>query len=165
MVTGPEPRGRVRPGEERDEEAVQRITEQVFTVFGEYSWLPGYLGHPGVWTYVHETGGRVDGFAMLGILDAREEPGDRIGDLLAIAVCPGRQDRGIGRALLARIVEKARALTDSLGLVELRLTVAEPNDRARHLFETFGFEAVDGDHGRYERGQRALRLRLGLEPE
>lgn len=142
------------------------ITEEVFSIFGEYgSWLPGYLGHPGVWTYVFEQGGRVDGFAMLAVLDGEGGGKDRVSDLLAIAVRPTAQDRGIGRALLGRILEKARAIRTGLVLEEVRLTVADTNSRARHLFATFGFEEVAGDHGTYEKGQKALRLRLRLAEE
>ena len=138
------------------------ITEAVFTVFGEYgSWLPGYLGHPGVWTFVYEEHEQANGFAMLGVLDP-EDDGTRAADLLAIAVRPGCQDRGIGRSLLARVVDKAMTLKGILGVHEVRLTVADTNERARHLFGEFGFEPIPGDHGLYEKGQRALRLRLRL---
>lgn len=169
MVSKPRLPGRVRSGRSEDLPTVHAITVAVFSVYGEYgSWLPGYLGHPGVWTLVYEEEGKVVGFAMLGVLDVEGQApgpgrgGGRVGDLLAIAVQPGAQDRGIGRALLGMVLDKATRLREVLDLEEIRLTVADDNDRARHLFGSFGFEAIEGDHGHYERGQRALRLRLRL---
>ncbi len=155
--------GRLRAGAEADEPRVREIAEEVFTVFGEYgSWLPGYLVHPGVWSWVWEIDREVVGFAMLGILEP-EAPGDgRLGDLLAIAVCSTHQGRGGGKALLLRMGEKARQLKGMLDLREVRLTVAEPNLQARRLFEQFGFVDLGGDHGFYDKGQRALRLRWVL---
>ena len=44
----------------------------------------------------------------------------------------------------------------------LRLSVAENNDRARRLFDELGFVAVEGDHGLYDGGQRALHMTLPL---
>lgn len=155
--------GAVRPADARDRPAVLEITEAVFSVFGEYgSWLPGYLDHPGVWSFAHERDGRVCGFAMLGLLDPDPSARTRAAELLAIAVDPRHQGAGVGRALLRVVVEKGRELADSAGVEELCLTVAEPNRAARTLFARFGFDELPGDHGLYERGQRALRLRLPL---
>jgi ribosomal protein S18 acetylase RimI-like enzyme len=156
--------GRIRAGRVQDEEAVRRIADEVFTVFGEYgSWLPGYLVHPGVWSFVYELSGRVVGFAMLGILEPEERGAGRLGDLLAIAVEEESQCRGVGQALLERIREKAHQLQSSHDLREVRLTVAEPNRSARQLFNRFGFEEIPGNHGCYDKGQRALRLRLKID--
>lgn len=157
------PTGRIRIGRAKDADEVRRITEAVFTVFGEYgSWLPDYLTHPGVWTYVYAEEGRILGFAMLGVLDTDETDATRLGDLLAIAVRPSDQGRGVGTLLLERIVEKANRLHEAIKLREVRLTVAEPNDGARRLFDRFGFVPLQGDHGFYDKGQRALRLGLKL---
>lgn len=159
-------RGRVRPGRVQDEDDLRWIAEEVFTVFGEYgSWLPNYLAHPGVWSFVYEERGKVVGFALLGVLEPEKEDGGRQGDLLAIAVCKSHQCRGIGTLLLGEVKEKARHLRRLINLREVRLTVAEPNERAQGLFSRFGFFPVEGDHGYYDKGQRALRLRLPLETE
>jgi len=155
--------GTIRGAGPRDQPAVRRIAEEVFAVFGEYgSWLPGYLEHPGVWSYVYEVEAQVVGFAMLGILEPEDEKGGRVGDLLAIAVSHAMQGRGVGSALLGQVAGKAKQLKTCLQLEEVRLTVADTNEAARRLFESFGFRAMDGDHGHYDKGQRALRLRLRL---
>jgi len=156
-------RGHVRPGRLQDEDEVRAIADQVFTVFGEYgSWLPGYLSHQGIWSFVYEERGEVIGFAMLGVFEP-EAPGEgRLGDLLAIAVRASDQGRGVGTKLLEKVTEKARQLVSVVSLQEVRLTVAEPNVRAQRLFARFGFLPVEGDHGFYDKGQRALRLGLVL---
>lgn len=155
--------GQVRPGRASDEAEIRWITDAVFTVFGEYgSWLPGYLTHPGVWTFVYQERGKVIGFSMLGMLEPEAGGRKRLGDLLAIAVKPGEQGRGIGTRLLEETTAKARLLKKVMDLAEVRLTVAEPNEGARRLFARFHFVPLEGDHGFYDRGQRALRLRLML---
>jgi len=155
--------GEIRPGKLQDEERVRRIADEVFAVFGEYgSWLPGYIAHPGVWSFVYEEDAVVLGFVMLGVIEPEERGAGRLGDLLALAVADGHQGRGLGTALLEKVCEKARYLKHVVNLEEVRLTVAEPNERARRLFAWFGFVPIEGDHGRYDKGQRALRLRLAL---
>lgn len=151
--------GCLRPGRAEDEEAVRAIADEVFTVFGEYgSWLPGYLTHPGVWSFVFEKRRVVVGFALLGVLEPDEQSGGRLADLLAIAVRASHQGQGIGTMLLERVVQKSRYLRHTIDLEEVRLTVAEPNSRARRLFARHGFTPIEGDHGFYDKGQRALRL-------
>lgn len=153
----------LRPGRLQDEDQVRRIADEVFAVFGEYgSWLPGYLAHPGVWSFVYEEGGEVIGFVMLGVLEPESKGAGRLGDLLALAVAERHQGRGVGTALLEKVRDKALHLKKVLDLREVRLTVAEPNERARRLFARFGFVPIEGDHGCYDKGQRALRLRLPL---
>jgi ribosomal protein S18 acetylase RimI-like enzyme len=157
------PEGHVRPGRAVDEEEIRWITDAVFSVFGEYgSWLPGYLTHPGVWTFVYLEEGEVLGFSMLGMLEPEAGGRQRLGDLLAIAVSPDHQGHGIGTRLLEETTARARVLKKVVGLAEVRLTVAEPNEGARRLFERFHFQPLEGDHGHYDKGQRALRLRLKL---
>jgi len=147
----------------QDEVEVRRIADEVFDVFGEYgSWLPGYISHPGVWSFVYEVNGELAGFAMLGVLEP-ESPGEhRIGDLLAIAVRARYQGQGVGTLLLTRVTEEAQKLKETMDLQEIRLTVAEPNRGAQRLFHRFGFAHIGGDHGHYDKGQRALRLGLVL---
>jgi ribosomal protein S18 acetylase RimI-like enzyme len=155
--------GRIRPGRFDDEDAVRTIADEVFAVFGEYgSWLPSYLSHQGVWSFVYEEAADVVGFAMLGIFEPERGGEERTGDLLAVAVKGSHQGRGIGTALIEAVTERARVMARVMRLREVRLTVAETNERARGLFGRFGFVPVDGDHGFYDKGQRALRLGLVL---
>ena len=79
-------------------------------------------------------------------------------DLVAIAVAPAWQSRGIGRRLLAH-VERASGRLALEADVSIRLAVAEDNTPARTLFEKAGYVLVAGAEGVYPRGQRSLTLR------
>jgi ribosomal protein S18 acetylase RimI-like enzyme len=58
-----------------------------------------------------------------------------------LAVVPELRGRGIGRALLRAVEERARAL----GCCKLTLEVVQENTQARALYERFGF--ADGAPG------------------
>jgi GNAT superfamily N-acetyltransferase len=63
-------------------------------------------------------------------------------DTLPIVIAPGARRQGIGRRVLLRLVDRARAL----GWSELRVREVFPaNDAAHHLFSSLGFVAVPGD--------------------
>ena len=71
----------------------------------------------------------------------RDEPGygfvdERIPEL-TIAVVPSRRGKGLGRELLAKLLERARAE----GYRELSLSV-EPDNPAIRLYEDYGFTKV-----------------------
>jgi [ribosomal protein S18]-alanine N-acetyltransferase len=60
------------------------------------------------------------------------------GDVLTIGVRPESQGRGIGAMLLTALLEEAGVR----GCGEVFLDVRADNDRARRLYERFGFTAV-----------------------
>jgi ribosomal-protein-alanine N-acetyltransferase len=137
---------------------VRRLAGECFAALGDYRpVLPDWLRHPGVTTHIAEEEGVRVGFTMLGFY-GDEQAGAYVADLLAIAVAPEAEGRGIGGQLLTHAIAEARAARRYLPLTELRLTVAEDNQRARRLFARFDFTEVPGDHGRYDGGQRALVL-------
>ena len=76
-------------------------------------------------------------------------------DLVAIAVRPEYQTRGVGQRLLTGALETASHLVPAVD--RLWLVVADGNARAQRLFSRNGFRAVDGV-GVYPGGQRALRM-------
>ena len=80
-------------------------------------------------------------------------------NLLAIAVLPAWQARGVGRRLLERVEAVAADSIANDGTAYVRVTVAEDNTRARRLFERSGYEALPGHEGAYPVGQRSLELR------
>jgi ribosomal protein S18 acetylase RimI-like enzyme len=123
--------------------------------------LPKWFHLPGVLTWVSEDGDANTGYVMLAFF---REGDALVGDVLAIAVRPEFQGRGIGRMLLQHAVQICEETAEHSPVVGVRLSVAATNDRARHLFETSGFHEVDGDFGSYEGGQKALHMRRPINP-
>ena len=76
---------------------------------------------------------------VLGFSTFKARPLVNVHDL---AVLPEHRGRGVGRALLAAVERKARAL----GCARVTLEVQENNGRARRVYERAGFaQAVYGD--------------------
>ncbi len=117
--------------------------------------VAGVLGGPGAFGLIARAAGRAAGFAL----------GRTVSDeceLLAMGVSPTQRRRGLGRALLARVL--ARAAAD--GAAAVCLEVAEDNGAARALYHAAGFTGVGRRKGYYQRRGRpavtALVLRLDL---
>jgi ribosomal protein S18 acetylase RimI-like enzyme len=155
---------RIRRGGPADAPLVRAIAEQVFAHFGDYGRiLPTWLLHEGVITHIAEEGERAVGYTMLGfypiaLVDGGAAGEGLVADLLAIAVAPEAQGRGVGKRLLQHAIDHVRAARRRLTIRELRLSVADTNTRARRLFTRYGFELVDGEHGFYDGGQVALHM-------
>ena len=66
-------------------------------------------------------------------------------EIIAIAVDPDRQGRGVGRCLMAAAAEVLSALE----LPDVYLWVYRDNHRARGFYEALGGRLVDQDHERY----------------
>jgi ribosomal protein S18 acetylase RimI-like enzyme len=161
---------RIRRGGVGDVDFVRRVAVDVFSHFGDYGRiLPGWLLHEGVLTHIAEEElaeaqtptqtidrARPVGYTMLGFYPVPRE--EFVADLLAIAVAPYAQGRGVGKRLLEHAIRHVQAAKRRLQLREMRLSVADSNDRARALFSQFGFEVVEGDHGWYDGGQLALHM-------
>ena len=136
-------------------EFVRALSVEVFARFGDYgASLSETMALPWVRTLVAEAERKPVGFAMYSL----EEIGAGEIDLVAIAVAPAWQSRGIGRRLLAH-VERASGRLALEADVSIRLAVAEDNTPARTLFEKAGYVLVAGAEGVYPRGQRSLTLR------
>jgi ribosomal protein S18 acetylase RimI-like enzyme len=155
----------IRPAHARDRAFIHDLAMRVFSRLGDYERiLPEWLGHQGVLAFIVEEEGAPLGFTMIGFYPiGRGDPrGHYAADLLAIAVDPDAQRRGIGRLLVEHAIAIARSMRRRWPVVELRLVVAEDNPRAFSMFRAAGFAPVVGDYGRYSRGQRALHMRLEL---
>lgn len=147
----------IRRAGREDAPFVREVAEQVFAELGDYGRiLPTWLVHDGVLTHVAEAQGGPVGYTMLGFYTVEE--GRYVADLLAIAVSPFAQGHGIGKQLLDHAIAQTVLAQRRLPVGELRLSVAEPNLRARRLFTQFGFQFIEGEHGRYDGGQRALHM-------
>ena len=60
--------------------------------------------------------------------------------LFGMYVAPEMEGRGVGRALLAACLERARGIP---GLEQVNLSVTATNERARRLYEAAGFRALE----------------------
>ncbi len=160
----------IRRAEVQDHPWIVATGAEAYQDLGDYTRiLPSWLEQPGVLAWIdHDIQGRGRGFAMLGFYT--EEPAQRngappqvIADLLALAVLPTYQRRGIGSKLLVHVIEVAERVAPASHISQLRLTVAEDNRAAQRMYARTGFEMVEGA-ATYDRGQRALRMVRALGP-
>jgi ribosomal protein S18 acetylase RimI-like enzyme len=152
---------RIRRGGAEDVGFVRSVAIAVFAHLGDYGRiLPSWLLHEGVMTHVGEEGGRPIGYTMLGFYPIPRE--EFVADLLAIAVAPEAQGRGFGRRMLEHAIAQAQSAQKRLRVRELRLSVADTNQRGQQLFVSAGFAFVPGDHGYYDGGQLALHMSRAL---
>ena len=176
-ATDERPERRLRPASPRDRAFLAELSGRVFGKYGDYDRLiPEWLGGPGVRGLIALDGDEPVGFALTCLVQLPDlwrirrrarGPSRRGGmavDLLAIAVVPERQGRGVGRWLLREVVARARDMAGStdLPLVDVTLTVARENDAARRLFESVGFREVQRERTTYPRGQEAVQMALPI---
>ena len=135
---------------------MREVAGEVFSAYGDYRpLLPKWFNVPGVMTFICEDDRATTGYVMVGFFREKEH---LVGDVLAIAVVPELQNRGIGRMLLEHAVLVCEQTSEHSPVRAIRLSVAHTNVRARHLFESCGFALVEGDFGTYEGGQTALHM-------
>ncbi len=161
---------RCEPG--RDADWIRRTAALVYAELGDYGKIiPSWMNHTGVMTFVEvaeDDGVEIRrGFILVGFYEP--EPGDLsrgllVADLLAIAVAPEHQRRGVGRTLLDFAIDVAAEASHHAPVREIRLTVAATNTPALALFRGAGFEVLDAQHGAYDGGQRAIRMRRAIGP-
>ena len=138
----------VRGSKAADLDFVRALCRRVFLAYGSYhEYVESWFHDERVTTLVAETGGAPAGFVMF-----TASGGFRTADLVAIAVAPEIQSRGIGKALLSKCLD---ALRVSKEIDEVRLQVAEGNARAQRMFARSGFR-LRPETGVYPAGQRAL---------
>lgn len=159
----------IRRAELADHPWIVATGAEAYRDLGDYTRiLPSWLEQPGVLAWIdHDLHGRGRGFAMLGFYmdepTRAGEPSEVVADLLALAVLPAFQNKGIGSKLLHHVIEVAERVAPSSKISTLRLTVAETNLGAQRLYARNGFRIVDGS-ATYDRGQRALRMARPLKP-
>jgi ribosomal protein S18 acetylase RimI-like enzyme len=162
----------IRRAEVTDHPWIIATGAEAYQDLGDYTRiLPSWLEQPGVLAWIdHDLQGGGRGFAMLGFYmedpsGTGSGPAQVVADLLALAVLPSHQRRGIGSRLLAHVIDVAERVAPASRIHALRLTVAETNTGAQRMYARAGFRVVDGS-ATYDRGQRALRMArpLGTTP-
>jgi len=152
----------IRRAIEADHAWISQLSAEVYRDLGEYGTvMPQWLIQPGVVGWIDEERGERRGFAVLGFYQDRVagSVGLRtVADLLAIGVAPRYQRRGIGTQLLQHVIGVVGAVSMTHGIPDLRLTVADTNVIGQRWYERSGFRVVDGEHGTYANGQRAIRM-------
>lgn len=161
----------IRRAELADHPWIVATGAEAYADLGDYTRiLPSWLEQPGVLAWIdHDLSNRGRGFAMLGFYLEQSEPppagaipqtmqsSQVVADLLALAVLPAHQRRGLGTKLLHHVIEVAERVAPSSKITSLRLTVSETNTSAQRMYARNGFRVVDGS-ATYDRGQRALRM-------
>jgi ribosomal-protein-alanine N-acetyltransferase len=147
-----------RPVKALDLDRAAALHRQAFEPLGERPWtrrdMAELLASPGVAGLFVEVEGREDGFALWRTVADEAE-------LLTIAVQSDRRRHGLGRALLAAVVGRAR----HGGAQCLFLEVGADNAPARSLYSQAGFVEVGRRPDYYRRHTGfadALVLRLTL---
>ena len=130
------------------------MSGEVFSLYGPYSRTVNRWFESGLTlTLLSEVSDNPVGFVMIGAL-----PGDREGEtraeILAIAVAPGFQRRGIGKALLRCAEERV----EQWGEKRLFLHTAKENHLAQKLFLTNGYRPIALKKSFYPCGQDALMM-------
>jgi ribosomal protein S18 acetylase RimI-like enzyme len=164
----------VEEAKPEDVVAVREISQEIFSAYGDYArLLPRFFSSQGVTSYVAREGARenarenaretarVVGFLLLGFLPWTGGDGcsERwIADVLALGVRPSHQRKGIGKALMTRMLQLVSEMEEWREVREVQLVCAESNLLALDFFRQFGFQVVDPHHGTYAGGQKALRL-------
>ncbi|MBP6628709.1 MAG: GNAT family N-acetyltransferase [Kofleriaceae bacterium] len=145
-------------GNTADHDWAAHLGAEVYASLGNYAQiLSAWLDQPGVslWIEGRAVGDR-RGLAMLGYV--ADEAGQVVADLLALAVEPAWQRRGIGGALLAHVIRVAERSAGALGVERLGLTVVHDNWVGRRMYERAGFVVADAEVGSYAGGQRAVHM-------
>lgn len=99
---------------------------------------------------VAESGGEIIGYAGLFSPSSGVEA-----DIQTVTVVKQRQNQGIGRALLANLLEEAARRAAPAVLLEVRVG----NESAIHLYESFGFVEIARRPNYYGRDLHALVMR------
>ena len=156
---------RVRPIVVEDLAWLSPLADRLFSTFeeGYGEAVARWAVDPNVWGWAAE-GDEPVGFVLAAGIGLVGDGQPRILDVLAIGVDDSVRRHGVGRRLIARVLEQARV---DAGVREVRCTVAadnsapegrEGNSAARALFTQAGFVVDKEDDGTFPGGQRAVRL-------
>lgn len=140
----------VRSMRTADIEVVLEIEAETFSSPWQHETFSALLDRPGVELLVLEDAAEgVIGYAVLWcVLDQ--------GELANVAVAQGRRGRGLGRHLIARVLDVAR----DRGVTKMYLEVRSSNDRAAELYRRFGFTEVGLRRDYYDAPREDARIMM-----
>lgn len=102
----------------------------------------------------------------LGVVTIEREGGrdkrSHIAWVLRMYVARAHAGKGIGRALMAQAIARARAMP---GVAKVNLTVAEHNERGVRLYESFGFRAFSREEDAFRDPTSRTELTMSLRLE
>ncbi len=115
----------IRRARSQDRSFVHELAEKVFSVYGSYGrYLTDWSDACETTTLIGEIGDEPVGLAMLAVYPSPRAPKAAVAELLAIAVEPRFQSRGIGTILLDKALEEAPRLPSRFPVLEVHLSVA-----------------------------------------
>ncbi len=151
-----EPSLHIRRAGLEDRIFLRELAQKVFSVYGSYDrYLTEWSDSDETVTLIGVIGDEQVGLAMLVVHPRQRSRTEAVAELLAIAVEPRFQSKGVGSMLFEKVIEEASRLP--VPIVEMHLSVAEGNSRAQRLFARRGFRLIAGE-GVYPAGQRALHM-------
>jgi ribosomal protein S18 acetylase RimI-like enzyme len=144
-----------------DIDFVERLSGRAFRKYGSYQkvivqWFQSEMTE----TIIGHLNGRPVGFAMIGIV-RDENSAQNICELLAIAVNPAKQHRGIGQKLLRAAEKKASEWQEE----RVFLHTAKDNIAARDLFVRNGYVPSELKAHFYPEGQDALVMSKAIQSD
>jgi ribosomal protein S18 acetylase RimI-like enzyme len=151
---------RVVAAKAADIDFVERLSEIAFRKYGSYQrvitqWFQSEMTE----TIIGHMGGRPVGFAMIGMIKDETSAQD-ICEILAIAVTPTKQHKGIGHLLLRAVEKKA----SEWPVERIFLHTAKDNIAARDLFTKHGYVSSGMKTNFYPEGQDALLMSKIIQP-
>ena len=144
----------IRPSTTSDKAFVAGLSGKVFSLYGPYrTTVSRWFESGATMTLIAMAEGGPVGFVMVGALPGDSE-GETRSEVLAIAVTPEFQHRGIGRELL----QAAQRNVKETGEQRLFLHTAKENHAAQKLFLRMGYRPVKAKMRFYPSGQDALMM-------
>ena len=143
-----------------DIDFVERLSGIAFRKYGSYQrviaqWFQSEMTE----TIIGHMGGRPVGFAMIGVIKDEASAQD-ICEILAIAVTPAKQHKGIGHLLLRAVEQKA----SEWPVDKIFIHTAKDNISARGLFTKSGYVSSGMKTNFYPEGQDALVMSKTIQP-
>ena len=141
----------IRPWEEKDIDAIAEMEERCFSDPWKKSDLANVVKYPFYQSFLAEEGGQVCGYGCLIVLFEDAE-------LANIAVSPDVRGKGVGKALMESMHEKAKALGAERMLLEVRVS----NASAIGLYEKYGYHRYGIREKYYADGEDAYLMTKAL---